>query len=49
VGFWESRAQIAKLWQMDRCFRPEMDEATRESLYRGWCDAVHATIGFRVA
>jgi glycerol kinase len=49
VGFWESRAQIAQLWQMDRCFRPEMGEATREGLYRGWCDAVHATIGFRVA
>jgi len=48
VGFWESRAQIAQLWQMDRCFQPKMDEVMRESLYRGWCDAVHATIGFRV-
>jgi glycerol kinase len=48
VGFWESRAQIAGLWQMDHCFRPAMDEAVRERLYRGWQDAVRATIGFRV-
>ncbi|GGY13409.1 glycerol kinase [Rhodanobacter panaciterrae] len=48
VGFWESRAQIAALWQMDRRFQPTMDEATRERLYRGWQDAVNATIGFRV-
>lgn len=48
VGFWESRAQIAGLWQMDRCFRPAMDEPVRERLYRGWQDAVNATIGFRV-
>jgi len=48
VGFWESRAQIAALWQMDRCFQPAMDEVNRERLYRGWQDAVNATIGFRV-
>ncbi|MBT2145651.1 MULTISPECIES: glycerol kinase GlpK [unclassified Rhodanobacter] len=48
VGFWESREQIAALWQMDRCFRPVMEESCRERLYRGWQDAVNATIGFRV-
>ena len=48
VGFWESRAQIAALWQMDRRFQPAMDEVNRERLYRGWQDAVNATIGFRV-
>ncbi|OOG50880.1 glycerol kinase GlpK [Rhodanobacter sp. C01] len=48
VGFWESRAQIAGLWQMDRCFRPAMDESVRERLYRGWQDAVSATMGFRI-
>ncbi|WP_426703266.1 glycerol kinase GlpK [Rhodanobacter sp. Col0626] len=48
VGFWESRAQIAELWQIDRRFQPAMDEPARERLYRGWQDAVNATIGFRV-
>jgi glycerol kinase len=48
VGFWESRAQLAKLWQVDRRFQPAMDERARERLYQGWRDAVAATIGFRV-
>lgn len=48
VGFWESRTQIAGLWQVDRRFQPAMDESARERLYRGWQDAVNATIGFRV-
>jgi glycerol kinase len=48
VGFWESRTEIAALWQADRRFQPAMGEARREQLYRGWQDAVNATIGFRV-
>jgi glycerol kinase len=48
VGFWESRAQIAQLWQVQRCFQPGMEASTRERLYRGWRDAVNATMGFRV-
>ena len=48
VGFWESRAQLATLWQQDRCFQPTMDEGERERLYCGWQAAVAATIGFRV-
>jgi glycerol kinase len=48
VGFWESREQLAALWQMDRRFQPVMEESRRERLYRGWQDAVSATIGFRV-
>jgi glycerol kinase len=48
VGFWESRAQLAKLWQVDRRFQPAMDQRARERLYQGWRDAVAATIGFRV-
>ncbi|HJW06771.1 MAG TPA: glycerol kinase GlpK, partial [Rhodanobacter sp.] len=48
VGFWENRAQLAKLWQVGRRFQPAMDERARERLYQGWRDAVTATIGFRV-
>jgi glycerol kinase len=48
VGFWDSREQIAALWQVDRRFQPAMEESRRERLYRGWQDAVNATIGFRV-
>ncbi|KZC37495.1 MULTISPECIES: glycerol kinase GlpK [Rhodanobacter] len=48
VGFWESRAQLAKLWQVERRFQPAMAEPARERLYQGWRNAVAATIGFRV-
>ncbi|MFO7245393.1 MAG: glycerol kinase GlpK [Thermaerobacter sp.] len=40
VGFWESREQIQQLWQRDRRFEPQMDEATRQALYGGWQRAV---------
>ena len=48
VGVWDSREQIARLWQLERRFEPMMDEPDRERLYRGWQAAVNATIGFRV-
>ncbi|MDE2156296.1 MAG: glycerol kinase GlpK [Xanthomonadaceae bacterium] len=48
VGFWQSRAQLAEIWQEGRSYRPKMDDAIRERLYRGWQDAVNATMGFRV-
>jgi glycerol kinase len=48
VGFWESCEEIAGLWKVDRRFEPLMHETERERLYRGWQDAVNATMGFRV-
>jgi len=48
VGFWESCEEIAGLWQVDRRFMPVMREEERSRLYRGWQDAVNATMGFRV-
>ncbi|CAM5441386.1 glycerol kinase GlpK [Rhodanobacter lindaniclasticus] len=46
VGVWDSREQIAGLWQQDRRFDPMMEAARREQLYRGWRAAVQATMGF---
>ncbi|RDI96838.1 glycerol kinase [Dyella solisilvae] len=48
VGFWKDCDEIAGLWQVDRRFVPSMAERDRERLYRGWQDAVNATMGFRV-
>lgn len=48
VGYWRDCGEIAGLWQMDRRFAPQMQEDERARLYRGWQDAVHATMGFRV-
>ena len=49
VGVWDSREQIAKLWQADRRFEPTMEKSVRERLYEGWQAAVQATMGFRVS
>lgn len=49
VGFWQSCEEIAGLWQVDRRFEPQMRETERDHLYRGWQDAVNATMGFRVS
>lgn len=47
VGFWESREQLAALWQVDRRFESLMPIERRERLYQGWKNAVQATMGFR--
>ena len=39
-GIFENEDQIKALWEADRVFTPQMDEATREALYSQWCKAV---------
>ena len=46
TGVWESREQIARLWQVERRFEPTMEVARRERLYRGWQAAVQAACAF---
>ncbi|MFA4646264.1 glycerol kinase GlpK [Pyrococcus kukulkanii] len=40
VDYWESLDEIRALWKAERVFEPEMDEETRERLYKGWKEAV---------
>ncbi len=40
AGLFASPAAIAGLWQCERRFLPQMDEARRQVLYSGWQDAV---------
>lgn len=40
TGFWESRDEIASLWQRDRTFEPQWSDGQRETAYIGWQDAV---------
>ncbi|WP_352420646.1 glycerol kinase GlpK [Proteiniborus sp.] len=40
VEFWESKEEIAKKWNVDREFNPEMDEDKKAKLYDGWKKAV---------
>jgi glycerol kinase len=36
VGFWKSRADIARQWQVDRRFTPEMKAPARKKIASGW-------------
>jgi glycerol kinase len=40
VGFWKDQSELSGLRQSDGTFTPSMPEEQRESLYRGWRDAV---------
>ncbi|MCI1710237.1 MAG: glycerol kinase GlpK [Chiayiivirga sp.] len=49
VGIWASRAEIARCWQLERRFVPQMDATRRDRLYAGWKRAVDAALAFGVA
>ena len=48
TGFWQSREDISRQWATDRRFEPIMSEEVRERLYKGWRQAVQATLAFTV-
>ncbi|HFC11603.1 MAG TPA: glycerol kinase GlpK, partial [Anaerolineae bacterium] len=43
VGFWASLDDLRKNWQIAHTWKPQMDAATRASLYKGWLKAVTRT------
>jgi glycerol kinase len=47
VGFWESTEGIAKHWNLDKRFNPEMGEDKRQNLYKGWQKAVRSAQTFK--
>ncbi len=49
VEFWESREEIAKKWNVDREFNPEMDEDKKAELYNGWKKAVDRALKWEEA
>ncbi len=46
VGFWKSKDELVKNWQIDRRFEPNMDDAKRKELYLGWLKAVRRTMNW---
>jgi glycerol kinase len=40
VGYWPDRATLARIWTLDREFKPSMDRPSRDRLYAGWQKAV---------
>lgn len=46
VKFWGSKEEISEQWKTDKKFYVQMDDTTRQMLYRGWKKAVEAAITF---
>lgn len=47
VGYWESKEEIGKYWNLDGKFEPKMDTKLRDDLYGGWQNAVKAAQAFK--
>lgn len=45
IGLWK-KEDIEKNRRIEKCFKPQMDEATRRKLYDGWMKAVRRTMGW---
>ena len=44
VGFWSDKDEVRQNWGKDKQWDPQMDEETRETLYRQWKKAVQRTL-----
>jgi len=44
VGLWEDLDDVRSKWRVEKVFKPRMDEAYREKLYRGWKAAVRRAL-----
>jgi len=46
TGFWQSRDELAKKWQLSQRYAPSMDDATRNGLQSRWLKAVERAKGW---
>ncbi len=46
VGVWKNQEDLRDYWQEDRVWKPEMDEAERSRLYKGWKKAVERSFNW---
>ena len=44
VGYWSSLEDIRSNWAIDRTFHPQMEEARRKALIKGWDKAVKCAL-----
>lgn len=47
VGYWKDKNEIAKQWQINQTFQPEMNQERADELYDGWKKAVEAARVFK--
>lgn len=46
VGYWNGKEEVIKNWQIDRVFKPEMEEKDRRDCLDGWSRAVKYSYGW---
>ena len=46
AGYWESREDILKNWQVEHTFEPEMEESRRTAALSGWHRAVRCSLSW---
>ncbi|MEO5952341.1 MAG: glycerol kinase GlpK [Chloroflexia bacterium] len=44
VGYWQDTNEVTQNWALDRRFTPDMEEASRAKLYKGWKKAVQRAL-----
>jgi len=40
VGYWESKEEVIRNWEVDKVFKPQIDDEDREKRLKGWRKAV---------
>ncbi|QTL97668.1 glycerol kinase GlpK [Iocasia frigidifontis] len=48
VGYWTDRQEIMHLREIDKKFKPHIDDKKRKSLYQGWQKAVKAALNWSI-
>ena len=46
VGYWKNIEEIQKQWQVDKTFKPTMDDQKRIDLVNGWQRAIKGAIAW---
>jgi glycerol kinase len=46
VGYWDSKEDVIKNWQISKIFDPSMDAEERDSIVAGWNKAVKCSYGW---
>lgn len=46
VGYWKNKEDVIRNWTSDRIFESEISEAERQTMIRGWNEAVKCTYGW---
>ena len=46
VGYWSGKEDVIRNWAIDKKFEPQIDDAKRESMLKGWSKAVKYAYGW---